>query len=387
MGLALAKKSKDRRKIIRYFRWSVKAAFFVFFVFPIVYLVAAPDHFVYSYFFSGLGQPLFALPYGQSVCVTWTIAYGQIGPGAWLICPVGGLQTLLTSQAAASYILPTLVALLLFLIPIFILGNVFCSWTCPVGTLIDSFDKAVSKWLPKIDAKRQQRLLRDKEKRKISAMVQSGSTVNLLGVCPNCFVGKVFGDKHVNLANGVLVTSLIGSAIFRFPIFCTLCPIGVVTRGMFHLKALTFLTNTMMPIILELTIIPIAAVLASLREKRYWCRKICPVGATLNIAGSVSPFFKPNIKTDQCIAKKSIALKEEGASNQNRVCPQIGCQRCESICPQGINLTDNESLVKCTKCLDCYITCPRKAINLKTVNTPEAIIWLKRVLKHKPKLQ
>jgi polyferredoxin len=316
--------------------------------------------------------------------VTWTIAYSQIGPGAWLICPVGGLQTLLTSQAAASYILPTLVALLLFLLPIFILGNVFCSWVCPVGTLIDSFDKAVSKWLPKIDAKRQQRLLRDKEKRKISAMVQSGLAVNLLGICPNCFVGKVFGDKHVNLANGVLVTSLIGSAIFRFPIFCTLCPIGVVTRGMFHLKAWTFLTNTMMPIILELTIIPIVAVLASLREKRYWCRKICPVGATLNIAGSASPFFKPNIKTDQYIAKKSIEPKEESASNQNRVCPQINCQHCESICPQGINLTDNESLVKCTKCLDCYITCPQKAITLKVVNTPEAIIWLKRVLKRKP---
>ena len=268
LGLALAKKRSDRRKIIRYFRWSVKAAFFVFFVFPIVYLAAAPDHFVYSYFFGGLGQPLSALPYGQSVCVTWTIAYSQIGPGAWLICPVGGLQTLLTSQAAASYILPTLVALLLFLLPIFILGNVFCSWACPVGTLIDSFDKAVSKWLPKIDAKRRQRLLRDREKRKIqSTAVQHGSAVNLMGACPNCFVGKVFGDKHVNLANGVLVTSLIGSAIFRFPIFCTFCPIGVITRGMFHLKAWTYLTNTMMPIILELTIIPIVAVLASLREK------------------------------------------------------------------------------------------------------------------------
>ncbi len=386
--MALTKIISNRRNIIRYFRWSVKAGFLVFFVFPLVYLAAAPDHFVYSYFLGGLGQPLFALPYGQSVCVTWTIAYSQIGPGAWLICPIGGLQTLLTSQAAASYILPTLVALLLFLLPIFILGNVFCSWACPVGTLVDSFDKVVSKWLPKIDAKRQQRLLQEKEKRKIkSSSAQSGSVVNLLGACPNCFVGKVFGDKHVNLANGVLVFSLIGSAIFRFPIFCTLCPIGVVTRGMFHLKAWTFFTNTMMPIILELTIIPLAAILMSLRQKRYWCRKICPVGATLNIAGSASPFFKPNIRTDQCNAKKNIEPKDESSLNQNRICLQVNCQQCESICPQGINLNDNDSMVKCTKCLDCYIACPKRVITLKTINTPDAFIWLKKVLKRKPKQQ
>ena len=79
--------------------------------------------------------------------------------------------------------------------------------------------------------------------------------------------------------------------------------------------------------------------------------------------------------------------REENTLSQNRICPQINCQQCESICPQGINLIDNESLVKCTKCLDCYIACPQKTITLKTVNTPDAFIWLKKVLKRKPKLQ
>lgn len=382
MGLPLAKRS-NRRKLIRYFRWSVKATFFVFFVFPIISLAGAPDHFVYSGFFGGLSQPLSVLPYGQSVCVTWIIAYGQIGPGAWLICPMGGLQTLLTTQGVASYILPTLGALLLFLLPIFILGNVFCSWACPIGTLIDSFDKAVSKWLPNIETKRQQRLLAEKEKRKMNSKMQTGLAINLLGFCPSCFIGKAIGHKNLNFANGVLVTSLLGSIIFRFPIFCSLCPIGVITRGMFHLKAWTFLTNTMMPIILELTIIPLAAVIASLRQKRYWCRKICPVGVILNLAGSLSPFLKPNLDANQCITKLQLEKSKDNYSKPAQGCPQVSCKRCENVCPQGINLVDQESLLKCTKCLECYTVCPKKAFTLKAVSTPDAVIWLKRLLKIK----
>lgn len=346
----------------------------LFFVAPIIYLVGAPDHYVYSFF--GLNQPLLALPYGQSVCVTWTVAYGQIGPGAWIICPLGGLQTLLTTQSAVVYVLPMLLALLIFLLPIFILGNVFCSWICPVGALIDSFDKFISNWLPKIDAKRQQRFEQGKYKLKHSVNDQGRLTVNLLNICPSCFIGKALGHKHVNLANGVLVASLVGSAVLRFPVFCTFCPIGITTRGMFHLKALTSITGTMMPILLEFTFIPLAAVLVSLREKRYWCRKICPVGATLNIAGSVSPLVKPSVNTKQCIAKTMVA-----SSSQR----QIGCNRCERVCPQGIILTEGDSLIKCTKCLECYIVCERKAVTLKPSGTPEAVIQLKKVFKRKPK--
>lgn len=379
----MTKKRRDRRKFIRYFRWTVKAAFLVFFVFPVIYLLAAPDHFVYSYFFGGFSNPLFALPYGQSVCVTWTFAYGQIGPGAWLICPVGGLQTLLTSQAAASYILPTLVALLLFLLPIFIFGNFFCGWVCPVGTIIDSFDKVISKWLPRIEFQRQQRLIHEKEQRRLQSTKTNPSlNLNLLGVCPTCFIGKVLGYKHAGLANGILVTSLVGSAYLKFPVFCTFCPIGLTTRGMFHLKAWTYLTNTMMPIILELTIIPLTAVLLSLRQKRYWCRKICPVGATLNLAGSISPFFKPEIQSNSCIVKISSQRKETNSS-QIQPFSSMTCRRCENVCPQGINLVDKEPLLRCTKCLECYLACPSKAVNIQSVDTPDAITWVKRIFKKK----
>jgi tryptophan-rich sensory protein len=93
----------NRKKAIRYARWLVKVVCLVLLVLPVVYLAGAPDHNVYSAI-SGLNEPLFSLPYGQSVCVVWTYAYSAIGPAAWLVCPVGGLQTQVTGQVTIGYL-------------------------------------------------------------------------------------------------------------------------------------------------------------------------------------------------------------------------------------------------------------------------------------------
>ena len=94
----------------------------------------------------------------------WTYAYGQIGPGAWLLDPFGGLQVLVTGQVDLLHLLPTVMALVLFLVPIFLLGNVFCGWVCPLGTIIDGFDRVVATFLRGVEAKREERLRRSKEK-------------------------------------------------------------------------------------------------------------------------------------------------------------------------------------------------------------------------------
>lgn len=372
------KKQGSRRKILRYFRWSVKAAFLLLFTLPIVYFLEAPKLPLYSLFYGGLNQPLFALPYGQSVCSTLLLSYAYVGPGAWLICPVGGLQALLTGNVGLLLLLPTIVALLLFLIPIFVLGNVFCGWVCPLGTMIDGFDKGVEQFMPKVNMKREERFQRNKEKE----AAKQGF------VCPTCPFARLLSNKHATVANGVLVSALVGSAIFRFPVFCTICPIGISTRGMFHLKALTSITGKMMPIIIELSAIPVVAILASLREKRYWCRKICPVGATLNIAGSLSPFIRPSVKPEKCVMKECPKTCEDYRLDYCGACRQIDQKRCEKVCPQGINLLDQGSLAKCTKCLECYIQCDHDSISIKPFGTPDAVSSLKRFrakMKRNPK--
>jgi ferredoxin len=130
---------------------------------------------------------------------------------------------------------------------------------------------------------------------------------------------------------------VVGSAVFRFPVFCAVCPIGVATRGMFHLKAWTSLTGQMMPILLELYLLPVVAVLLSLREKRFFCRKICPVGAVLNVAGSISPFLKPKIQAEECIMKGCPKTCEDYHLGYCGTCRQLDAKACERVCPQGIN--------------------------------------------------
>ena len=377
----MTKKKFNRKRIIRYSRWTIKLAFLFFFVSPFIYLAGAPNHYVYSIFFGGLKSPLLALPYGQSVCSIWIIAYGKIGPGAWLIDPFGGLQILLTRQVYMVNILPIIAALLLFLFPIFVLGNVFCGWVCPLGAAIDGFDKVVSTFLRTVEGKREERFRRSKEKE----ATKTSSKLNT-AVCPTCPLSRLLNNRFGGTAaNGVLLTSLVGSAIFRFPVFCAICPIGISTRGMFNLKALTFMIHTNMPIILELWAIPLVAVLASLREKRYWCRKICPVGATLNVAGSVSPLMKPTVIADRCIMKMCPKMCEDYRFDYCGTCRVVDAKKCERVCPQGINLMDCGSLAKCTRCMECYIECDNNAVTVDVRGKSEAGTALKEFFKRKPK--
>jgi polyferredoxin len=154
---------------------------------------------------------------------------------------------------------------------------------------------------------------------------------------------------------------------------------------MFNLKAWTFLTGKLMPIILELSVIPIVAVLVSLREKRYWCRKICPVGATLNAAGSVSPFLKPTVKSERCIIDKCPETCEDYHLDYCGTCRQADNKNCEKVCPQGINLIEGGSLARCTKCFECYVECEKGAVAVEKVGKSEAYTVLKGLLKRKPK--
>jgi ferredoxin-type protein NapH len=371
----LSEKNRNRRKTLRYFRWSVKAAFLLLFTLPITYFVIAPPLPVYSLAYGGLNQPpLLTLPYSESVCSLLLVSYDYVGPGAWLICPVGGLQALLTGNVYGPLLILTLVALFLFLIPIFLLGNVFCGWVCPLGTIIDVFDKTVQRFMPKTNMKREKRTERNREKRK---------TQNVF-ICPTCPFGRFLVNKNTAIANGVLVSALVGSAVLRFPVFCSICPIGISTRGMFHLKSLTSITGKMMPILVELWAIPVIAVLASLREKRYWCRKTCPVGATLNLAGSVSPLFKPTVKTEKCVMKGCPETCEDYHMDYCAVCRQIDKKRCEKVCPQDINLLDKGSLANCTKCLECWIECEYNAVEIKLFGMPDAVLAVRR-LKNKLK--
>jgi ferredoxin-type protein NapH len=370
------KKSKfykrNRKKTLRYLRWGIKATFLITFVVPIFYLANFQELSVNSFFFvkptgqiSGFTtiQEFFMVPIGQSPDAMWLSYYGNANPGYFIVEPFGGLQVLLTGQIEPHLLFFTIVAILIFVSITILIGNVFCSWSCPVGTVIDSFDSGIGKFFPKIETEREKRSQQRIEKER-----KQNKQGNNLG-CSLCPLHRMNGKW----AKGILVSSLVGSAIFKFPVFCAICPIGIITRGLFHFKAMMTITGTWMVWWLEMLLVPIGATILSLRERRFFCKRICPVGSFLSWIGALNPFIKPKVNEEKCVMK---VCPEDCKDNQIDMC--YACRilddyKCEKVCPVDIELVNHGSLAKCTKCLECYIVCPYNAISIDLSGKPDAV--------------
>ena len=359
-----------RKKSIRYLRWVIKAAFLLLFVVPVAYLPRGQLLYVSSFFFAQptgqiskfiVIQSFLMVPITQAPCSIWLSYYGSVNPGLWIMDPFGGLQVLLTGQVDHLLLIPTIIAVLFFVILIVLLGNFFCSWVCPIGTIIDSFDKVIEKFFPKVEAKRKKRSLKMKQGKNKERERHLG--------CPLYPLPKVNGV----LANGILASALVGSAVLKFPVFCAVCPIGIVSRGMIHLKTMMIITRTWFVWWLELFSVPIAATLLSLREKRYWCKRLCPVGAILGLVGSLNPLIKPRVREERCVMKGCPEDCEDYHLDYCGWCRLIDDRRCEKVCPVDIDLLDHGSLAQCTKCLECYVECDYDAISIDFLGKPDVI--------------
>ena len=265
-------------------------------------------------------------------------------------------------------------AIFLFVLGIFLLGPIFCSWICPVGTCVDGADKGIEKFMPNLNKKREERQKQKREKNKKKSKF----------VCPTCPFGKFLANKTGMVANGILIGALAGSALLRFPIWCSICPIGIMSQGMFHLKSVTRISslsgfsNISMPVLIELWIFPVIAVLLSLREKRFWCRIICPLGALVRFFAKFNPFFKPTVKTGKQVMKQNFKTGEGNRLVNCAECTKMDQRACESVCPQGIGPLKAKGSAECTKCLECYVECENDMIGIKWYQTPDVVLWLRR---------
>ena len=100
---------------------------------------------------------------------------------------------------------------------------------------------------------------------------------------------------------------------------------------------------------------------------------------------SIQPLFKPVVRDDKCRMKGCPEECEDSKLDYCFICRQIDQKQCEKVCPLDINLTDHESLARCTKCLECYMACDSGAIEIKLHGTPDAVPALARLFKRKRK--
>ena len=225
------------------------------------------------------------------VCLGLALHTGTGTPSAWgiydiaAICPLGAAEAALASKTVVP---PMLIALAIGIALVVLFGRAFCAWGCPIPLLRRIFG-----------------LKEPKRKRRASDALD----------VPAAQRGGAADSR-----NWVLGGALLSTAVFGFPVFCLICPVGLTFATLIAVWRL-FQFNE---VALSLLVFPAMLALEVL-VLRKWCSRFCPLGA-----------------------------KGEP------------CHQCADVCPEGIDLHDasgSAPMHECTKCRACADACPMHAIS------------------------
>lgn len=251
-------------------------------------------------------------------------AFGIDGIAA--MCPVGAMETMI----AGRIVLPLpLIAIALAAFAAVLLGRAFCSWVCPVP--------------------RTRKLITNKYERDSFVADRKKGRFYTKREWPG------FGRNETS-ALGVLGVTLVTSFVFGFPVFCLVCPIGLVFATVFSLIRLVIFNE----LVVDLIVFP-ALIVLELVIFRKWCATLCPVGAFLGLFARFNRTFVPSVDEKKCLAMT------EGSA----------CDACHSSCDSDIDLVraaGSGMLHDCTKCHECADHCPASAITFPLIRkNPSAI--------------
>ena len=254
------------------------------------------------------------------------VPLGNISAFGWesisAICPMGALSSLLASKTLVPRVL---ISLVIALALILLFGRAFCSWICSVPFV----ERILG--------------LRDGDcegGRKAAAGKEKGSCSQGCSGCAKAR-GKAVDSRHF-----VLGGTLLSAAVFGFPVFCLICPIGLTFATIFLVLRLFGGSVSW-----ALLVVP-ALLIAELFLARKWCHRICPLGALMSLVSKGNRTFVPAIDKDMC-------LEETRGAH---------CGRCHAACPEGIDLRNLAgspvAINECVKCRACVEACPAHAISV-----------------------
>lgn len=280
------------------------------------------------------------------------------------ICPLGNLEAMLASK---TFLPRALVGFAVFLIVAALLGRFFCGWLCPVPWI----EKALSKLrapgrrfglgLKESPAASETPRTSACTTTNASSHTASESGKNAPRSCPSGASCASSSCKDCALASRVkekadqatektpywiLGGALASSAVFGFPVFCLICPVGLTFALTVALWRLFEFNETNWAIlwfagflVLELLVL------------RRWCSRFCPLGALWTLASRLNRFFRPKAREDLC----------------TRMTHGVPCTICRDVCPEGIDpasvANDPMLLARCTKCGACAAACPTGAVH------------------------
>ena len=279
------------------------------------------------------------------------------------ICPLGNLEAMLASK---TFLPRALVGFAVFLVVAALLGRFFCGWLCPVPWV----EKALSKL--RAPGRRFGLGLKESpaasETPRTSACTTTNASSNTASEsgknaprscpsgascasssCKDCALASRVKEKADQATEKtpywILGGALASSAVFGFPVFCLICPVGLTFALTVALWRLFEFNETNWAIlwfagflVLELLVL------------RRWCSRFCPLGALWTLASRLNRFFRPKAREDLC----------------TRMTHGVPCTICRDVCPEGIDpasvANDPMLLARCTKCGACAAACPTGAV-------------------------
>lgn len=293
------------------------------------------------------------------------------------ICPLGALEGLFGAWAFVPRLVIGLVAMLLV---VFVFGRAFCGWVCPVPPVAAFFKTK----------RRRERETREREEAGRAALeryrcaacggasavgdeVAAGGKVVSVGAggagvagasidgaadasaahdvraveaCPDSGSrAPGMAKPRLDSRHAVLCGALGSAAIFGFPVFCLICPIGLTCASVVLLVRLLGIGELSWGLFL----FPAVLVLELVVLKDY-CGKICPVAALMSLVARASRTFRPKANAQAC-------LRDNG---------HAACHVCASACPEHIDPCagfGSAALNECTRCGRCADACPEHAIS------------------------
>lgn len=244
------------------------------------------------------------------------------------ICPLGALESLL---GAGAFVPRLLLGLAAALIVALLVGRAFCSWICPVPPI--------------------SRLLSSKraKAREAVACREAGQFA----------LERYEGDGEptrakIDARHIVLCGTLGSAAVFGFPVFCLICPVGLTFATVIALARLIGFNEPSW----GLLVFP-AIIVLELTVLRAWCGKICPIGALLSLVARLNRTWKPRVDRAKCL----------------RTTSGERCAACSTACPEHIDPNANRGVVainECTRCKRCAEACPQGAIEFPFIANDHA---------------